>query len=238
MKKIRAVFRLLYFVAYTLLRVGQIVASSLLLGENMRRSMRIRKSWAEHLLPAIGVRASVSGRPPGFPCLLMGNHRSYLDPAIILLHTHAYPVSKAEVANWPLIGYGAKVSGVLFLKRESQASRKFTLQAIADKIKEGFPVILFPEGTTHSEPLTVDFRLGGFKLAAENNVPVVPLAIKYASPLDHWTGNDTFLSHFLRRFGEKHMAVKLCYGEPLTDTDPERLMAKTKKWIDEKLIEL
>lgn len=238
MKKIRAVFRLLYFVAYTLLRIGQIVVSSLLLGKNMRRSMRIRRSWAKHLLPVIGVRVSVSGRPPDFPCLLVGNHRSYLDPALILLHTDAYPVSKAEVANWPLIGYGAKVSGVLFLKRESPSSRKFTLQAIADKIKEGYPVILFPEGTTHSELQTIDFRLGGFKLAAENNIPVMPLAIHYASPLDHWTGNDSFLPHFIRRFGEKHMLVKLCYGDPITDSDPERLMTEAKNWIDEKLLEL
>jgi 1-acyl-sn-glycerol-3-phosphate acyltransferase len=47
------------------------------------------------------------------------------------------PGIKAEVANWPIVGYGAKVTGVLFLKRESAESRKRTLNGIAEKLQEG-----------------------------------------------------------------------------------------------------
>lgn len=238
MKKIRAIWRLCYFAVYTLFRVGQIVLSSLLKGENIRRSMRIRQIWARHLLPAIGVDIRAKGTPPDFPCILMGNHRSYLDPIVILHDAFAYPVSKAEVSGWPIVGYGAKVSGVLFLQRESATSRKFTLEAIADKLREGFPVILFPEGTTHSEPQTIAFKPGGFRLAAASHIPVVPVAIDYASAKDYWVGNDTFLPHFLRRFGEKSMKVRISYGEAIWNDDPVALLQEAQTWINAELNEI
>lgn len=238
MKKIRAFIRLFYFAGYTVLRVAQITLSSLVFGENLHRSMRIRKSWARHLLPAIGVRIRTSGTPPDFPCILMGNHRSYLDPILLICDVNAFPVSKAEVASWPVIGFGAKLSGVLFLKRESASSRKRTLDGIAKKLGAGFPVILFPEGTTHSLPTTIPFKSGGFKLAAAARVPVVPVAIDFSSTEDHWIGNDTFLPHFLRRFGERNMQVQVRFGDPIWGEDPQVLLEKSRNWIDSELLDM
>lgn len=232
MKHLRALFRLLYFALYTSIRIGQIILGSLIRGKDIRRSMRIRRSWARHLLPAIGVRLTTSGTPPDFPCVLMCNHRSYLDPALLVHDVLAYPVSKAEVSKWPIVGYGASVSGVLFLKRESIENRKRTLDGIAERLHEGFPVILFPEGTTHSEPKTTPFRLGGFKLCATEGFPVVPVAIVYADTADHWIGSDTFLPHFMRRFAERQMHVRVCYGEAIWSDDAQVLLERTQTWID------
>jgi len=238
MKKLRAFWRLLYFAFYTSFKVGQIILSSLIFGNDMQRSMRIRQRWAQHLLSAIGVRVEMSGTPPDFPCILMSNHRSYLDPAVIAHDSLIYGVSKAEVAKWPIIGFGIKVSGVLFLKRESVESRKRTLKGIGEKLQEGFPVLLFPEGTTQSAPGTASFRLGGFKLAAEEGFPIVPVAIDYASIADHWTGNDTFLPHFLRRFSEREIPVQIHYGEAIWSDDPQVLLNDAKIWIDAELLEI
>jgi lyso-ornithine lipid O-acyltransferase len=235
MKTLRALGRLLYFAAYTSLRISQIILLNLFKGEDVRRAMRVRQSWARHLLPAIGIRIEVRGQAPDFPCILMGNHRSYLDPAILVRDVIGYPVSKAEVANWPIVGYGARVTGVFFLQRESQSSRKVTLNGIEEKVKSGFPVILFPEGTTHSEPTTKPFRAGGFKLAASAGIPIVPVAIDYRSPDDHWIGNDTFLGHFVRRFGEPHMDVRVHFGEAIQNEDADNLLQRTQTWIDAEL---
>lgn len=229
---------MLYFVFYTSVRIAQIVATSLIFGTDIRRSMRIRQRWLRHLLPAIGVRIQVRGAPPDFPSILMCNHRSYLDPAVLLLDAHAYPVSKAEVEKWPMVGYGAKVSGVLFLKRESADSRKRTLNGIAEKLREGLPVILFPEGTTHSEPTTSAFKPGGFRLAATEGIPIVPVAIDYASTADHWTGNDTFLPHFIHRFGEREMRVQVRYGEAIWNDDPQATLDEAQAWIDAELLDI
>lgn len=235
LKTLRAFWRLLYFAMYTSLTISRILLLNLIKGENMQRSMQIRKNWGRHLLSAIGVKLDVQGTAPAFPCILMGNHRSYLDPIVLIHDVIACPVSKAEVAKWPIVGYGAKVTGILFLQRESNSSRKKTLNDIAVKVREGFSVMLFPEGTTHADPTCHDFKPGGFKLAAQENIPIVPVAIEYRSPKDYWIGNDTFLPHFLNRFAEKEMWVSVRYGAPLQSKDPDYLSTSAKSWINGEL---
>lgn len=235
MKPLRAFFRLLYFALYTAARITQIISVSLIRGYRPTYSLNVRRSWARHLLPAIGVRLQVEGQAPDFPCILMGNHRSYLDPIVLLHDVLGFPVSKAEVSGWPIVGYGAKVTGVLFLQRESVASRRKTLDGIADKVQEGWPVILFPEGTTHASELTGDFRRGGFQLASKFGLTVVPVAIEYSTPEDYWVGDATFLPHFFQRFGEREMRVRIRYGNPISGTDANELMTRTKTWVDAQL---
>jgi len=235
MKKIRGLYRLLLFAVSALLLISRIVLLSLVAGGDMRRFMRLRLPWLRWLLPRLGVRLHLEGKPPDFPCILMGNHRSYLDPVLLASQLLGYPVSKAEVASWPIIGYGARVSGVLFLKRESLSSRKRTLGGIAEKLREGFPVMLYPEGTSHSQPTTLPFKPGGFHLAAEEGVPVVPVAVEYRSPDDYWVGDDTFLRHFLSRFGEKEMHVWLHFGPKIEASDGPEMLAQTRSWIDAEL---
>ena len=108
MKKLRALWRFLFFVFYTCYKIGQMIFSSLLMGHDIRRSMRIRQDWSRYLLPTIGVQVKISGTAPDYPCIIMSNHRSYLDPAVLVYDAKVYGVSKAEVAKWPIIGFGAK----------------------------------------------------------------------------------------------------------------------------------
>ncbi len=235
MKKLRALWRLMLFAAYTICRVVQIVFANLLPGSTPKTALQIRRSWAGWLLPHIGIVAKVEGQAPDYPCIIMANHRSYLDPVVLMLDVLGYPVSKAEVANWPIIGYGARVSGVLFLKRENMSSRKKTLNGIAEKVREGFPVILFPEGTTHDRPQCVDLKRGGFQLAADQGFPIVPVMIEYGEIADYWIGNDTFLPHFFRRFGEKKIRVFVRYGPACKGSDAKDLLDQTRVWIDQQL---
>lgn len=237
-KKLRGVFRLFFFALAVSWLICKIVLVSLWKGENLAYSIRTRQRWSRLFLPAIGVQRRRQGVPPDIPCILMCNHRSYLDPAVIVCDAFGMPVSKAEVAAWPIIGYGARVSGTLFLKRENPGSRKIILAEIAEKVKQGFPVILFPEGTTHDRPHTTAFKKGGFQLAAQHAIPIVPVALEYGSAADYWIGNDTFLPHFIRRFGEKHMRVAVRYGAPLYSDDPVFLLSETQKWIDAQIPEM
>jgi len=238
MKKLRGISRLLFFALAASWLICRILWTSLWKGENLERSIRIRQRWARRFLPAIGVRIRTQGTLPDFPCIYMCNHRSYLDPAVLACDAYGMPVSKAEVANWPIIGYGGRVSGTLFLKRESPTSRKLVLNEIVAKVKQGYPVILFPEGTTHDKPHTVALKRGGFQLAALHGIPVVPVALEYGSTKDYWIGNDTFLPHFIQRFGEKNMRVSVRYGPPLHSDDPDFLITQTQHWIDEQIPEM
>ncbi len=201
----------------------------------MRRSMRIRRRWATTLLRGLGVKLTQKGEIPDFPCILISNHRSYLDPILMLQHVDAYPVAKAELANWPVIGKGAKLAGILYLKRENIKSRAGTLQAINDIIINGFQVIIFPEGTTSALEGTLPFKRGVFQLASKMNIPMIPVAVMFQHKEDFWVGKETFLQHAGRRFREKEINVTLHYGPVIQGETPDALLDASKAWIDEKL---
>lgn len=235
MKTLRVIARFLFFVAYTTRIVAEIWLRNLLFGADIRRSMRIRRRWARTLLPRVGIQLQTEGSIPDFPCLIVGNHRSYLDPILMLCEVDGFPVAKAELAKWPLIGKGAKMAGILYLQRENAGSRSGTLRQMLEKISAGHPIIIFPEGTTSGLAGTLPFKKGGFKLAAQADIPVVPVAVVFADKRDFWIGKDTFLAHAKRRFGEKQIKVKLCYGPVLQSQDPEMLLAESRQWIEHTL---
>lgn len=149
----------------------------------------------------------------------------------------AYPVAKAELASWPLIGKGAKLAGILYLQRESGGSRVSILRLMEEKIQEGFQIIIFPEGTTSGLPGTLPFKKGVFQLAAKSGIPVVPVALVFSDKKDFWIGKQTFMSHAGRRFREKTIGVKVCYGPTLRGDNAEELLTQAKNWIETRLLQ-
>ncbi len=194
--------------------------------------MRVRRRWARNLLAGLGIKIETIGIPPDFPCLIVCNHRSYLDPILLLCDVFAYPVAKAEVSNWPLIGKGAQMAGILYLRRENAGSRSGTLRQMQEKIESGFSIIIFPEGTTSGLKGTLPFKNGGFKMAAQAAIPVVPVALVFADERDFWVGKESFLQHAKRRFGEKQIKVKIFYGPAYKSLDPNELLLKSQTWIE------
>ena len=235
MKHLRPIFRFLFFVAFTAAIVAEIWLKNRFFGVDMRRSMRIRRRWARKLLAGIGVVVEEFGDIPVYPCIIISNHRSYLDPILMLRQLDAYPVAKAELASWPIIGKGAKHAGILYLKRENVKSRAGTLQGINAIIEDGFQVIIFPEGTTSALSGTLPFKRGVFQLAAKLQYPIVPVALVFASEEDFWVGKENFLQHAGRRFREKKIKVALHYGPKIQGEAAEALLESTQTWINTQL---
>ena len=235
MTTLRLAWRLFFFVVYTTCIVLEIWLRSLFRGPDLRSAMRVRRRWARRLLHTIGVRVEVVGQPPDFPALVVANHRSYLDPILLLRDLDALPVAKAELADWPVLGKGAASAGILYLQREHSGSRANTLRQIEAKILEGFSIILFPEGTTSGLPATLPFKKGAFHLAAKSGLPVVPVALCFADRHDCWTINESFLTHAARRFRQPTISIRLCYGPAFRDADSEALLQAVQHWIDAQL---
>jgi 1-acyl-sn-glycerol-3-phosphate acyltransferase len=141
------------------------------------------------------------------------------------------------VESWPLIGSVAKTTGVIFVNRENKESRKETLKKMKDVLEKGYSVLIAPEGTTHIEPTTIDFRPGAFVLATQLDVPIIPIAIDYKLLSDAWVGDDTFLPHFIRCFGKWKTEIKVSYLEPIPISDKvEELITLSKKCIDDEML--
>jgi 1-acyl-sn-glycerol-3-phosphate acyltransferase len=137
---------------------------------------------AQVTLSAIGLRPRISGleNMPEGACVLAPNHCSYLDPFVLLaaLPPAARFVVKGECkdnrAFEPLI----RRAGHVLIDRWQAERALAGLDAVAERLREGAPMIMFPEGTFSREAGLRPFKLGAFRLACETGVPVVPIAMK------------------------------------------------------------
>lgn len=235
---IRAWYRLIFFAVTMVLHFSRYLLMAPFTKEKTALALRIRQRWIRFVMPRIGVKLVVSGTPPTAPGILVGNHLSYIDPVGVLHDTLAWPVAKAEVSKWPLIGKLAKETGILFVERGSKDSRADTAQAISDAVNRGLIILNYPEGTTQPEPKTLQFRRGAFRIAAKHGFTIYPSAVWYDRKEVAWVGDDTFLPHFLRTFGQKHLTMYISYGPVMRGDDAEELLIQSQAWIDGELLRL
>lgn len=204
-------------------------------GQDWHWTTALRQRLVKQLFRILRVELHYRGAVPTTPSIFVANHRSYLDPVIMHRHIRFVPVAKAEVGAWPIIGHGAKVTGILYVQRESKDSRKETREAMGQCVKDGYHVVVYPEGTTHLDPQTREFRPGTFYLAAQHPIPLVPVALDYDDPEIAWVGADTFLPHLLKICRKKKIVAYLSIGKPLLLSDAERLKTESQAWIDQQL---
>ena len=228
--------RLLLFIVSTAILIFVTVMLGVVLGTNIRRSMRMRRWWARIMVKLLGVKMDIRGEIPEQPGIIISNHRSYFDFVPLFNDLFAFPVGKIQINSWPLIGYGARQTGALFVDRENPNQRKTIVKAIKEKVKEGFFVINYAEGTTHKKPKTIDFKAGAFKLASEENFSIYPVAIDYKHIDDAWVDDDTFIRHFLECFNKWTTEVKVAYAPAKKGTQHQLLLQQTKNWIDDQLV--
>jgi 1-acyl-sn-glycerol-3-phosphate acyltransferase len=119
----------------------------------------------------------LSGRPG--PFVFVANHASYLDPVPILaaLELDYAFVVKSEALSWPVIGRCIRRLGHLPVERtmaEESAASTETMKAV---LARGRSLVLFPEGTFERASGIRPFKLGAFKLASDEGLLLVPLAL-------------------------------------------------------------
>lgn len=234
-----AFVRLLLFAIVTLVIFGFLLFTNLFYknkSEKIARGIVYRRTIIRALHYILGSKITVYGSEAIDSGLVISNHRSYFDSIVILRNLLAYPIAKKEVGSWPIVGNVCKATGVILVNRENKESRKQTLNEATKILENGYSLLNTPEGTTHIEPTTIDFKPGAFVLAAQMGVPVIPIAIDYKNIQDAWIGNDTFIPHFLRCFGKWRTEIKVSYLEPVLSKDVDKLIAISKKRIDKELI--
>lgn len=138
--------------------------------------------WADKMLRILGLQIEgPSGRPADGPLLIVANHVSWLD--ILVLHAlcpHARFVSKAGVRHWPVIGSLTLAAGTLFIERESKRDALRVVHHMAEALKAGDTLAVFPEGTTADGHALLPFHANLLQAALAAEVPVQPVALRYA----------------------------------------------------------
>ena len=216
--------------------ITRLLITRLFTGFKVETGVKHRKQFCMVLMPILGIQIIKKGKADYQNVLFTANHRSYIDPFVLVTHFDALALAKEEVRKWPIIGFGVKITGTYFVKREIQTSRKAAREGIAKTIKNGHSMLLFPEGTTSDLPITLPFKPKTFQIAAKNQVKVVPIAIEYQDSKDAWIGAATFIPHFFQTFAKPKIICEVHYGLPIWEPDGLLLKSKVQTWINQELI--
>jgi 1-acyl-sn-glycerol-3-phosphate acyltransferase len=140
---------------------------------------RLIRWWASGLLSRLGI--SLTHNAPSQAPIWVANHHSWLDIMVLMAIEPSRFLSKAEVAQWPAIGWLAKRAGTVFIQRGAGNTQE-TQQQLQQLMQFGDHVVFFPEGTTYDHaPARFHPRL--FALAIDTQTSVAPITLVYHDQL-------------------------------------------------------
>ena len=143
---------------------------------------KIARLWGRSILVVSRIKVSVKGLcniDPSRPYIYMPNHQSNFDIPVLLgyLTVQFRWLAKIELFKIPVFGRAMRKAGYISINRYHRESAFESLKVAADKIKSGVSVLIFPEGTRSLDGKIRPFKKGGFVMAIDSGVPIVPVVI-------------------------------------------------------------
>ena len=179
----------------------------------------VARAWGKCILWVSGIRVQTHGFDPevaGRSCIFMSNHQSNYDIPVLYggLPVQFRWLAKAELFKIPIFGSGMSSAGYISIDRSNRKSAFKSLAKAAEMIRNGTSVMIFPEGTRSSDGGLLSFKKGGFVLAVDAGVPIVPIMI---------TGTHDIMPKGRLLISRRH--VRIDVGQPIQSADYTR---KTK----------
>lgn len=148
-----------------------------------RLYLRYARIWSRMAMWGCGIEIVRVGSPQidwSRPHVFMSSHESIFDimALFIAIPCDVRMLSKVELRRIPILGWSMWMAGFVFIDRKSPAAAKRSIEAAARIVKGGKSIVIFPEGTRGDGTNLLPFKKGGFLLAIQSGVPVVPIAIR------------------------------------------------------------
>lgn len=205
-------------------------------------NLRVAQYYFKYAAKVIGLQVMVKGKLlDKRPLIIISNHISYTD---IIALGGLYPLifaPKAEIADWPVIGWLSKLMGCVFIERKKQKTIE-NLVSLEQALSKRLPLVLFAEGTTSDSKRILPIRSSYFKIVEDSQRAPHPIAVQpalilytriYNLPIDldsrhkiAWYGNMTFLPHVLELFQLGPIEVEVHFLPEIDVSD-----CKTRKEI-------
>lgn len=136
---------------------------------------------AKVLFYLTGSSLSIKGAEniPNGPALFVSNHQSHADSTIIhgFINCPKGFIADKDAENIPILGVWMKHMKCIFIDRENV---RMNIRSMADGInilKDGYSIVIYPEGKINVEKQLIEFRKGCLKLAFKAGVPIVPVTL-------------------------------------------------------------
>jgi len=155
--------------------------------------------WCAAMLRRLGIRVVVHGEVHAAPVMVVANHVSWIDILAINAACTARFVSKADIRQWPVIGWLTACGGTLFIERERKRDAMRVVHQVAEALQGGDVIAVFPEGTTSDGHGVLPFHANLLQAAITTGTPVQPVALRYAdathavSPAAAYIGDTSLL---------------------------------------------
>lgn len=112
------------------------------------------------------------------PAIIVSNHESATDIlAFYQLDLQFRWLAKKRMFEFPLIGGAMRSAEYVGVERGNKESHGKALDASRDILRSGTSMLFFPEGTRSTTGHPGKFKIGAFKLAMEENRPILPVAL-------------------------------------------------------------
>ena len=111
--------------------------------------------------------------------ILIANHPSALEDFGVPALFDVYPLAKAGVRDWIILGRISDYAGTIYVKRDSAGSRKTAKSALLDAVKSGKNIVIFPEGGCKGARIYEKFHTGAFEISLNTGTPILPVFLQY-----------------------------------------------------------
>ncbi len=160
------------------------------------------------------------------PAVIISNHQSFLDIlSIVMLHPKIILLTNDWVWNSPIFGFVVKMADYFPVNKGIETN----MNALRDRVKNGYSIAVFPEGTRSYDGTMKRFHKGAFYLAEELGLDLLPVVL-------HGTGYTMSKGDFILKDGTIHIdilsrikATELTYGEGYAEK-AKKLSRKFKEW--------
>jgi 1-acyl-sn-glycerol-3-phosphate acyltransferase len=192
----------------------------------------IQRLFSRTMCSMIGVSVEAHGRLPGDgPRFIVANHVSWVD---ILALSSLYPLvflAKREVADWPVLGFLARLQGTIFIERANRRKIPQVNARLAETLRQGYDIVVFPEGTSSDGSTVLKFNAGHFGALCDDEnmstLTLAPVGIAYADASQRridvgWYGDMTFVPHLWSLLKRNGTVCHLFFGDALALRDADR----------------
>lgn len=186
---------------------------------------RLTQAVCRAVCALMGLKRRQGGRPVAGPVAHVANHTSWLDVFVLNSLAPVFFVAKSEVRGWPGIGWLARGTGTLFVRRRRVAAKE-QQNELAARLTLGHRMMIFPEGTSTDGQRVLPFKSTIFAAFFAAEVPadtvVQPVSLRYVAPPGRearfygWWHNMGFLRSMLEVLAQAPQGrVDVIWGAPI-----------------------